>query len=148
MPALAEAIRIGREPSSGLEIFHLKSHGQAPLGRMKNVVAAIQIARDSGLDIAADMYPYTAALRRLLPRFTLGRRWRSPEIVCALKRPRHSRAHQKDLAGDTPTGKTSSMIARRCGGSHPSAENPELKHFSGKRSISCKSVEEISRRTR
>src|SRR3989454_6464699 len=70
MPALAEAIRIGREASLPVEIFHLKVSGKPRWGNMKKVVAAIQAARDSGLDIAADMYPYIAgatALASALP---------------------------------------------------------------------------------
>ncbi len=55
MPALAEAIRIGREANLPVEIFHLKVSGKPRWGTMKNVVAAIHNARDSGLDIAADI---------------------------------------------------------------------------------------------
>jgi len=70
MSALAEAIRIGREANLPVEVFHLKVSGKPRWGSMKNVVAAIQLARDSGLDIAADMYPYPAgatALASALP---------------------------------------------------------------------------------
>src|SRR4029077_350317 len=49
MPALAEAIRIGREANLPVEIFHLKVSGKSRWGSMKNVVTAIQEARDSGL---------------------------------------------------------------------------------------------------
>src|SRR2546427_1597957 len=59
MSALAEAIRIGWEANLPVEVFHLKVSGKPRWGSMKNVVATIQLARDSGLDIAADMYPYT-----------------------------------------------------------------------------------------
>jgi len=48
MPALAEAIRIGREANLPVEIFHLKVSGKPRWGSMKNVVATIQLARDSG----------------------------------------------------------------------------------------------------
>src|SRR6266699_3085419 len=54
MPALAEAIRIGQEAHLPVEIFHLKVSGKSRWGSMKNVAAAIQNARDSGLNIAAD----------------------------------------------------------------------------------------------
>src|SRR5207244_9285498 len=70
MQALDEAIRIGREAGLPVEIFHLKVSGKPRWGNMKKVVAAIQAARDSGLDIAADMYPYIAgatALASALP---------------------------------------------------------------------------------
>jgi len=63
--ALAEAVRIGREAHIPVEIFHLKVSGKSRWGTMKNVVQIIQQARDSGIDIAADMYPYVAGETRL-----------------------------------------------------------------------------------
>src|SRR5205807_6772525 len=48
MQALAEAIRIGREANLPVEVFHLKVSGKPRWGNMKNVVATIQSARDSG----------------------------------------------------------------------------------------------------
>ncbi|HEY7615335.1 MAG TPA: D-aminoacylase, partial [Terriglobales bacterium] len=70
MQALDEAIRIGREAGLPVEIFHLKVAGKPYWGRMPDLVAKIQAERDSGLDIAADMYPYLAggtALASALP---------------------------------------------------------------------------------
>ncbi len=64
MSALAEAIRIGRKANLPVEIFHLKVSGKPRWGSMKNVVSAIQLARDSGLDVAADL----PALQRSPPR--------------------------------------------------------------------------------
>ena len=60
MAAIDEAMRIGREARLPVEIFHLKVSGKTRWGTMPLVVRKIQAARDSGLDIAADMYPYTA----------------------------------------------------------------------------------------
>src|SRR6185437_7058646 len=60
MAALDEAIRIGREAGVPVEIFHLKVSGKPRWGSMTKVVAKIQAARDSGLDIRADQYPYVA----------------------------------------------------------------------------------------
>ncbi len=70
MTAIDEAIRIGREAQLPVEIFHLKVSGKTRWGGMPQVIAKLQAARDSGLDIAADMYPYTAggtALASSLP---------------------------------------------------------------------------------
>lgn len=60
MAAIDEAMRIGREARLPVEIFHLKVSGKTRWGTMPQVVGKIQAARDSGLDIAADMYPYIA----------------------------------------------------------------------------------------
>jgi len=60
LPALDEAIRIGREARIPVEIWHIKVAGKRNFGRMPEVVAKIDSARRSGVDIAADTYAYTA----------------------------------------------------------------------------------------
>src|SRR6476646_4604409 len=61
IPALDEAFRIGREAKIPVEIWHLKAAGKANWGRMPEIVAHIEAARKSGLDVAADTYGYPAA---------------------------------------------------------------------------------------
>jgi N-acyl-D-amino-acid deacylase len=65
MRALDEAIRIGREAGLPVEIFHLKVSGKTRWGSMSRVIDKIQAARDSGLDIRADQYPYIAGATAL-----------------------------------------------------------------------------------
>jgi dihydroorotase/N-acyl-D-amino-acid deacylase len=68
--AIDEAIRIGNEAHLPVEIFHLKVAGHSRWGSMPRMVAKIQAARNAGLDIAADIYPYVAggtALASCLP---------------------------------------------------------------------------------
>jgi N-acyl-D-amino-acid deacylase len=60
IPALDEAIRIGREARIPVEIWHLKVAGKRNWGRMPEVVAKIESARRDGVDIAADTYAYPA----------------------------------------------------------------------------------------
>jgi N-acyl-D-aspartate/D-glutamate deacylase len=60
LPALDEAIRIGREAQIPVEIWHLKVAGTMNWGRMPEVVAKIDSARKAGIDIAADTYAYPA----------------------------------------------------------------------------------------
>jgi N-acyl-D-amino-acid deacylase len=60
LPALDEAIRIGREARIPVEIWHLKVAGKRNWGRMPEVVAKIESARSAGVDIAADTYAYPA----------------------------------------------------------------------------------------
>ena len=59
--ALDEAFRIGREAHIPVEIWHLKAAGKANWGRMPEIVARIEAARKSGVDVAADTYAYPAA---------------------------------------------------------------------------------------
>jgi N-acyl-D-amino-acid deacylase len=134
MPALAEAIRIGREANLPVEVFHLKVSGKPRWGSMKNVVAAIQQARDSGLDIAADMYPYTAgatALASALPPWVAD--GGVQKLLERLKDPAIRARIKKDLAGDHSDWEN---LLYDCGGAAgvliSSAENLALKQFAGK----------------
>lgn len=59
--SVEEAIEIGEKGGVKVEIFHLKAAYAPGWGKlMPQAVAAIQAARDRGVDIAADLYPYTA----------------------------------------------------------------------------------------
>jgi len=60
LAAIDEAVRIGREARIPVEIWHLKVAGKSNWGRMPEVVAKIEEARKSGVDIAADTYAYPA----------------------------------------------------------------------------------------
>ena len=60
MAALDEAIRIGREAHIPVNIWHLKAAGKQNWGRMPEIVAHIEQARRSGVDIAANTYAYPA----------------------------------------------------------------------------------------
>jgi dihydroorotase/N-acyl-D-amino-acid deacylase len=60
LAALDEAFRIGREAGIPVEIWHLKAAGKANWGRMPEIVAHIEQARRSGVDVAADTYAYPA----------------------------------------------------------------------------------------
>ena len=60
LPAIEEALRIGREAHVPVEIWHLKVAGKNNWGRMPEVVAKINQARAEGMDVTADTYAYTA----------------------------------------------------------------------------------------
>ncbi|HKR62949.1 MAG TPA: D-aminoacylase [Thermoanaerobaculia bacterium] len=72
--AIDEAIRIGREAKVPVNIFHLKIGGQTNWGRMPAIVKKIEAARKSGVDIAANIYPFTATstdLTSIVPAWAL-----------------------------------------------------------------------------
>ena len=72
--AIDEAIRIGREAKVPVNIFHLKIGGAANWGRMPAVVKKIEAARKSGVDIAANVYPFMASstdLTSIVPAWAL-----------------------------------------------------------------------------
>jgi dihydroorotase/N-acyl-D-amino-acid deacylase len=58
--SLDEVIRIAREAKTPAVIWHLKAAGKSNWGRMAEIVAHIEKARQSGLDIAANTYAYPA----------------------------------------------------------------------------------------
>ena len=59
--AVDEAIRIGEESGAKVEIFHLKAAYAPGWGTlMQQALDAIEQARARGVDVAADLYPYTA----------------------------------------------------------------------------------------
>jgi len=60
MGSIDETIRIGREAHIPIEIWHLKAGGVGNFGLMPEIVARIDRARATGVDIAADTYAYPA----------------------------------------------------------------------------------------
>jgi N-acyl-D-amino-acid deacylase len=58
--AIDEATRIGREAHIPVEIWHLKAAGKPQWGQMPQIVAQIEKARASGVDISANTYAYPA----------------------------------------------------------------------------------------
>lgn len=61
LDAVGEAIAIGERSGAAVEIYHLKAAYQPGWGTlMKAAGALIDSARARGVDVAADLYPYTA----------------------------------------------------------------------------------------
>ena len=134
MEALEEAFRIGREANIPVEIWHLKVSGRQNWGRMRNVIAAIETARASGVDVTANQYPYTASGTSLgatiPPKYHEGG---SEAFVSRLKDPQVRAAIRQQLAG---TGGNTENMWRGTGGPQgilvASVLDPALKHYEGK----------------
>ncbi|RMH16980.1 MAG: D-aminoacylase, partial [Gemmatimonadetes bacterium] len=60
LEAIDEAIEIGQRAGVPVEIYHLKAAGRRNWPLAERAVARIDSARARGVDIQADMYPYTA----------------------------------------------------------------------------------------
>jgi dihydroorotase/N-acyl-D-amino-acid deacylase len=58
--AIDEAVRIGREAHIPVEIWHLKAAGKPQWGLMPKIIAKIDSARQSGVEVGANTYAYTA----------------------------------------------------------------------------------------
>ncbi len=95
--AVREAIEIGERAGIPVEVFHLKVAYRPGWGTLMNVVRdTIEAARARGVDVAADMYVYTAGgtgLEATIPSWaheggvdSLNRRLADPAIRARLKR--------------------------------------------------------------
>ncbi len=68
--AIDEALAIGREAGTPVQISHFKLSGQQNWGRSKTTIAMVEEARRQGIDVTIDQYPYTASstsISTLLP---------------------------------------------------------------------------------
>jgi N-acyl-D-aspartate/D-glutamate deacylase len=71
--AIDEALLIGQESGTSVQISHLKVAGRRNWGRSEAALEQIEKARIEGLDVGIDVYPYTAGstmLAALLPPWT------------------------------------------------------------------------------
>ena len=68
--AINEALHIGREAKIPVEISHFKLSGQQNWGRSNETLPMIKKAREEGIEVTIDQYPYTASstgLSTLIP---------------------------------------------------------------------------------
>lgn len=56
--AISDAIRIGKEVGLPIHIYHIKAAGQENWPLMQKALETIAQAREEGVDITADVYPY------------------------------------------------------------------------------------------
>jgi N-acyl-D-amino-acid deacylase len=96
LDAVAEAIRVGREGELPVQVSHIKAAGRPNWGKVADALALIDAARAEGLDVMADVYPYTASsttVRTLLPDWALEggvdamlKRLGDPEVRARIRR--------------------------------------------------------------
>jgi len=132
--ALDEAIRIGREAHIPVEIFHLKVAGKSNFGRMPALVAKIEAARASGLDITADTYAYPAwfnGLSAFIPPWAhdggddrLIERLRDPATRARIRKDMETPGGHWDNEWQEITGPKDILIG--------AVQNPELRALQGK----------------
>jgi N-acyl-D-amino-acid deacylase len=64
--SVKEAIEIGRRSGSRVQISHHKAVGKNNWGLVNETIALVEMARIEGIDVAFDVYPYTASCTDLL----------------------------------------------------------------------------------
>jgi dihydroorotase/N-acyl-D-amino-acid deacylase len=132
--ALNEAFRIGREANIPVQIFHLKVAGKQNWGRMTQVIAAIEEARASGIDVTANQYPYVAGATSLgaivPPKYHDGG---TDAFVARLKDPATRAQIRSDLQGNGSGFENLWLSAGSADGILvASVLNPGLKKYEGK----------------
>ncbi|HEY2931867.1 MAG TPA: D-aminoacylase [Acidobacteriota bacterium] len=73
--ALGEQLQLARRTGCRLQISHLQAVGPANWNKQASALEKIEKAKDEGVDVAFDCYPYTAGstvLTQLLPQWALG----------------------------------------------------------------------------
>ena len=134
LPAIDEALRIGREAQIPVEIWHIKVAGKKNWGRMGEVVEKIDRARAQGMDITADTYAYTAwfnDLAAFVPPWAhdggnakLIERLRDPAMRARIRKEMLQPAADWDNEWDEITGPESVLIGV--------VQNPKLLPLEGK----------------
>ena len=61
LEAIDEALAVARATGVRLQISHLKTAGRANWHKLDAALTKIRVARDEGLEVASDRYPYTAS---------------------------------------------------------------------------------------
>jgi len=135
LEAIDEAVRIGREAHIPVEIWHFKVAGKGNFGRMPDLVARVDQARASGVDITADTYAYTAwfnSMSAFVPPWAhdggdakLIERLKDPEMRTRIRRDMETPSKDWDNEWQEISGPQDVMIGV--------VQNPALNKFQGKR---------------
>jgi N-acyl-D-aspartate/D-glutamate deacylase len=136
LKAIQEAITISEKAGLPAHILHFKMDGKENWGHMAAQVQLIQAARDRGVDITADMYPYLAGMTGLKqclpPKYLEGT---ADEIVARLKSREAREEIRRDINQGLPGWDNNEV--RAVGGFHgvmlASVQKPENKKYQGMR---------------
>jgi dihydroorotase/N-acyl-D-amino-acid deacylase len=134
--AIDEAIEIGEKARLPVHILHFKMDGQANWGKMAKQIGEVQAARDRGVDITVNQYPYIASMTGLemcIPSKYL--EGTSQQVVERLKDPKVRSEIRQAIASGLPGWEDNEV--KSVGGWHgvlvASLQKPENKRYEGKR---------------
>ncbi len=101
--AIREAIEIGRRAGIAVEILHIKIADRAYWGKMNEVVKLIDAARREGVNVGANVYPYTRGnnnLASILPPWA--HEGGTAKLLARLKDPKERARMKKDIREGIP----------------------------------------------
>lgn len=101
--AIREAIDIGRRAGVNVEILHIKIADQLYWGRMNEVVKLIDAARKEGVNVGANIYPYTRGnnnLASIIPPWA--HEGGTAAMLQRLKNPQDRIRLKKEIQGGVP----------------------------------------------
>ncbi|MGH3098551.1 MAG: N-acyl-D-amino-acid deacylase family protein [Streptosporangiales bacterium] len=142
--SVEEVVRVAEQNNVPLQVSHLKAAGKSNWGKVAQAMQVIEDARDRGVDVTCDVYPYTAgatSLTTLLPPWALEggiertlERLRNAESRKRVKAElRHEQAGWDNLVAST--GWDSVYISSLGGGSDSGLEGKNLAEISGARGV-------------
>ncbi len=103
LESVKEAISIGERAGVPVDIIHLKIADQRNWGRMKDVVALIEDARGRGVNVQANLYPYTRGnnnLATILPPWA--HEGGQEKLMARLRDPAERARMKKDIQAGIP----------------------------------------------
>jgi len=96
--SVKEAIEIGERAGVPVDVIHLKIADQKNWGRMNEVVELIEAARRRGVDVQANVYPYTRGNNNLV---SIIPPWAheggTPQLLARLKDPEQREKMKRDI---------------------------------------------------
>jgi len=101
--AIREAIEIGRRAGIVVEILHIKIADQKFWGRMNEIVKLIDDARKEGINVGANLYPYTRGnnnLASIIPPWA--HEGGTAKMLARLKDPKDRARMKKDIKDGIP----------------------------------------------
>jgi N-acyl-D-aspartate/D-glutamate deacylase len=103
MAAIKEAIEVGRRAGVRVEILHIKIADQQLWGKMSEVVKLVDDARKNGVDVGANVYPYTRGnnnLSSIIPPWA--HEGGTAKMLARLKDPQERAKLKKDIREGIP----------------------------------------------
>lgn len=101
---IEEAITIGERAGIPVHVFHIKVTGQKNFGRMKEVIEIVEAARQRGVRVTADQYPYVASstsLTATIPPSAMD--GGTDKLIARLRDPKERARIRKEMENTNPT---------------------------------------------